>query len=109
MTSFDCNCNINPLAFGIGDIENDDCLEWFFKQLHEMIGDVSNLVIICDQNASIANIVNKVFRDAQHGLCMYHLKGNMKAKFWLRRTTNFSSTTTSLQKRLPVSSSTYTS
>ncbi|KAB2608472.1 S ribonuclease [Pyrus ussuriensis x Pyrus communis] len=52
-TVFECNRNIYPLAFGIGDTKSDDCWEWFFKQLHGVIGDVSNLVIISDHNASV--------------------------------------------------------
>ncbi|KAL6269645.1 hypothetical protein ACE6H2_026556 [Prunus campanulata] len=76
--AFDGNRNIYPLAFGIGDLETDASWHWFFTKLHEAIGECPNLVIISDRNVSIENVWNKVFPTAQHGICFYHMKGNMK-------------------------------
>ncbi|CAL2236702.1 unnamed protein product [Prunus armeniaca] len=84
-TAFDGNRNIYPLAFGIGDLETDAAWEWFFTKLHCAIGDCSNLVVISDRNLSIENGLKRVFPEAAHGVCFYHLKGNMKASFKLKK------------------------
>ncbi|XP_021813085.1 uncharacterized protein LOC110756023 [Prunus avium] len=84
-TAFDGNRNIYPLAFGIGDLETDAAWEWFFTKLHCAIGDCSNLVVISDRNLSIENGLKRVFPEAAHGICFYHLKDNMKASFKLKK------------------------
>ncbi|CAL8109140.1 unnamed protein product [Prunus armeniaca] len=84
-TAFDGNRNIYPLAFGIGDLETDAAWKWFFTKLHCAIGDCSNLVVISDRNLSIENGLKRVFPEAAHGVCFYHLKGNMKASFKLKK------------------------
>ncbi|KAI5343183.1 hypothetical protein L3X38_011059 [Prunus dulcis] len=76
--AFNGNRNIYPLAFGIGDLETDASSHWFFTELHEAIGECPNLVIISDRKISIENVWNKVFPTTQHGICFYHMKGNMK-------------------------------
>ncbi|XP_034212988.1 uncharacterized protein LOC117625556 [Prunus dulcis] len=83
--AFDGNRNIYPLAFGIGDLETDASWHWFFSKLHEAIGECPNLVIISDRNVSIENVWNKIFPTAQHGMCFYHMKGNMKRTFKLKK------------------------
>ncbi|XP_034203776.1 uncharacterized protein LOC117618293 [Prunus dulcis] len=83
--AFDGNRNIYPLAFGIGDLETDASWHWFFTKLHEAIGECPNLVIISDRNVSIENVWDKIFPTAQHGICFYHMKGNMKRTFKLKK------------------------
>ncbi|XP_034199156.1 uncharacterized protein LOC117614449 [Prunus dulcis] len=83
--AFDGNRNIYPLAFGIGDLETDASWHWFFTKLHEAIGECPDLVIISDRNVSIENVWNKIFPTAQHGICFYHMKGNMKRTFKLKK------------------------
>ncbi|XP_020412042.1 uncharacterized protein LOC109947064 [Prunus persica] len=83
--AFDDNRNIYPLAFGIGDLETDASWHWFFTKLHEAIGECPNLVIISDRNVSIENVWNKIFPTAQHGICFYHMKGNMKRTCKLKK------------------------
>ena len=39
----DGNNQIYPLAFGIGDSENDASWEWFLTKLHDAIGHVDDL------------------------------------------------------------------
>ncbi|BBH09175.1 hypothetical protein Prudu_021599 [Prunus dulcis] len=56
----------------------------FFK-LHGAIGECPNLVIISDRNISIENVWHNVFPTAQHGICFYHMKGNMKHTFTLKK------------------------
>jgi len=76
--AFNGNRSIYPLNFGIRDLETDASWHWFFTKLHEAIGECPNLVIISDRNVSIDNVWNKVFPTTQHGICFYHMKGNMK-------------------------------
>ncbi|CAL8084251.1 unnamed protein product [Prunus armeniaca] len=83
--AFDGNRNIYPLAFGIGDLETDASWHWFFSKLHEAIGECPNLVIISDRNISIENVWHNIFPMAQHGICFYHMKGNMKCTFKLKK------------------------
>jgi hypothetical protein len=80
-TSLDGNNQVYPLAFGIGDSENDQSWHWFFTKLHGLIGEISDLVFISDRNSSIAKAAAGVFPNSLHGICMYHLGQNMKAKF----------------------------
>ncbi|CAL2228399.1 unnamed protein product [Prunus armeniaca] len=84
-TAFDRNRNIYPVAFGIGDLETDAAWEWFLRKLHCAIGDCSNLVVISDLKVSIHNGLRRVFPGASHGICFYHLKGNIKASFKLKQ------------------------
>ncbi|XP_008224123.1 PREDICTED: uncharacterized protein LOC103323880 [Prunus mume] len=84
-TAFDGNRNIYPIAFGIGDLETDAAWEWFLRKLHCAIGDCSNLVVISDRKVSIQNGLRRVFPGASHGICFYHLKGNIKASFKLKQ------------------------
>ncbi|XP_008231512.1 PREDICTED: uncharacterized protein LOC103330684 [Prunus mume] len=83
--AFDDNRNIYPLAFGIRDLETDASWHWFFTKLPEAIGECPNLVIISDRNVSIENVWNKVFPTTQHGICFYHMKGNMKRTCKLKK------------------------
>ncbi|XP_020424448.1 uncharacterized protein LOC109950309 [Prunus persica] len=73
----DGNRNIYPLAFGIGDLETDASWHGF--------GECPNLVIISDRNVSIENVWNEIFPTAQHGICFYHMKGNMKRTCKLKK------------------------
>ncbi|CAL8163048.1 unnamed protein product [Prunus armeniaca] len=83
--AFDGNRNIYHLAFGIGDLETNASWHWFFSKLHEAIGECPNLVIIYDRNISIENVWHNVFPTAQHDICFYHMKGNMKRTFKLKK------------------------
>ncbi|KAH9671519.1 SWIM-type domain-containing protein [Citrus sinensis] len=68
-------------AIGIMDSENNDAWEWFMMKLHGVIGDRPELVIISDQCTAIKRAVLKVFHNATHGVCFYHVKGNIKSQF----------------------------
>ncbi|KAH9726740.1 SWIM-type domain-containing protein [Citrus sinensis] len=80
-TSLDGNNQLYPVAFGVGDSENDASWEWFFMKLRESIGDVPNLVFISDRHGSIKKAVDKVFPTAGYGICTHHLKQNVNAHF----------------------------
>ncbi|KAH9671455.1 SWIM-type domain-containing protein [Citrus sinensis] len=80
-TCLDGNNQLYPLAIGIMDSENNDAWEWFMMKLHGVIGDRPELVIISDRCTAIRRAVLKVFHNATHGVCFYHVKGNIKSQF----------------------------
>ncbi|KAH9721820.1 hypothetical protein KPL70_006524 [Citrus sinensis] len=80
-TCLDGNNQLYPLAIGIMDSENNDAWEWFMMKLHGVIGDRPELVIISDRCTAIRKAVLKVFHNATHGVCFYHVKGNIKSQF----------------------------
>ncbi|XP_050207838.2 uncharacterized protein LOC126657220 [Mercurialis annua] len=77
----DGNGKIFPLAFAVVDSENDDSWEYFFFKLKEAFGGRNGLCIVSDRHLSILNGVKKVFPEASHAICMYHLLSNIKSKF----------------------------
>ncbi|KAH9760798.1 SWIM-type domain-containing protein [Citrus sinensis] len=80
-TCLDGNNQLYPLAIGIMDSENNDACEWFMMKLHGVIGDRPELVIIFDRCTAIRRAVLRVFHNATHGVCFYHVKGNIKSQF----------------------------
>lgn len=57
----DVNEQIVPLAFGIGDKENDSSWIWFLDHVRKSLGTPDNLLIVSDQHWSIKNAVQFVF------------------------------------------------
>ncbi|KAH9715045.1 SWIM-type domain-containing protein [Citrus sinensis] len=80
-TCMDGNNQLYPLAIGVMDSENNDAWEWFMTKLHGVIGDRPELVFISDRCTAIKRAVLKAFHTAGHGVCFYHVKGNIKSKF----------------------------
>ncbi|KAL5549338.1 hypothetical protein UlMin_004569 [Ulmus minor] len=77
----DANQQIFPLAFGVGDSKNDASWSWFLHRVKSVFGSNPALVIVSDRHHSINNVVQEVFPQAFHGICMYHLLNNLKTKF----------------------------
>ena len=50
-------------------------------KLKVAIGEVFNFVFISDRHPSIQKNVNIAFPNAAYGICMHHLKQNLRAKF----------------------------
>lgn len=69
----DGNEQFYPLAFGIGDSENDASWEWFLRKFHGVIGEVKDLVFISYCNRSIEMAIHNVFPSAHPGACTYHI------------------------------------
>ena len=78
---FDSNEQIFPLAFGIGDTENESSYTWFFERFKEAYGEVDSLVFITDRHKGLERAIAKVYPNAYHGHCMYHLSCNVKQHF----------------------------
>ncbi|KAL5546205.1 hypothetical protein UlMin_005892 [Ulmus minor] len=77
----DGNNGIFPLAFGVGESENNKAWEWFFTSLKEAIGGREELCIVSDRHLSIANAIKRVYPEAHHGICMHHLKENLIKRY----------------------------
>ncbi|KAL5778677.1 hypothetical protein ACOSQ2_009414 [Xanthoceras sorbifolium] len=69
---------VYPLAFGVGDGESEDGWTWFLRQMREAFGVPNDLVIISDQHKSISKAMEFVYPGVPHGICIYHLKQNLK-------------------------------
>ena len=57
----DANQQIFPLAFGVGDSENDASWSWFLHRVKSVFGSNPALVIVSDRHRSINNAVQEVF------------------------------------------------
>ncbi|KAL6544984.1 hypothetical protein OROHE_009891 [Orobanche hederae] len=62
----DANEQIIPLAFGIGDKENDSSWTWFLQQVRNAFGCPVDLLVVSDQHLSINNGV-----DLEMGLWLF--------------------------------------
>ncbi|KAL5550111.1 hypothetical protein UlMin_000287 [Ulmus minor] len=78
---YDTNQQIFPLAFGVGDFENDASWTWFLRRVKHMFGVNPALVIVSDRHRNINSAVKEFFPQAFHGICMNHLLNNLKIKF----------------------------
>ncbi|XP_050211779.1 uncharacterized protein LOC126661941 [Mercurialis annua] len=72
---------IFPLAFCVVDSENDASWEWFFNKVRETFGLREGMCIISDRHDSIKKAIEKVYPEAHHGICTYHLFNNVKARY----------------------------
>nr|KAJ0215328.1 hypothetical protein LSAT_V11C300126120 [Lactuca sativa] len=79
--TMDGNNQILPIGYGICPKENTDSWTWFLEKLHEYIGDVEALTMVTNRAPAIAVSIQNVFPNDQHGLCAFHLIGNIVHTF----------------------------
>ncbi|XP_024027683.1 uncharacterized protein LOC21396860 [Morus notabilis] len=77
----DANNQIFPLAFGIGESENDESWEYFFKRLSEAFSERDGMWIVSDQHPSIHEEAAKSYPNALLGYCNCQLLQNLEVKF----------------------------
>ncbi|XP_050211806.1 uncharacterized protein LOC126661964 [Mercurialis annua] len=70
-----------PLAFCIVDSENDKSWEYFFSQIRNAFGTRAGMCIVSDRHLSIDNAAKKIYPEADHCLCIFHLLNNIKTNF----------------------------
>ncbi|WVZ90494.1 LOW QUALITY PROTEIN: hypothetical protein U9M48_036792 [Paspalum notatum var. saurae] len=70
-----------PVAFGVFDSETNDNWIWFMERLREAIGSPRGLAICTDAGQPVMEGVGKVFPEAEHRECMFHLVNNFKKKY----------------------------
>ncbi|XP_013613578.1 PREDICTED: uncharacterized protein LOC106319739 [Brassica oleracea var. oleracea] len=80
-TAVDGNYNLYPITFGVVDSENDDSWGWFFRQLKVVIADCQDLAFVSDRNVSISKVIETVYPQSAHGICIHHLLTNVVAFF----------------------------
>lgn len=73
---------ILPLAFDVGDFENDYSWTWFFKKFKYAFGERDNMCVIPDRNERIIKSVSIVYPNIPHFACIYHLWKNIYTHFW---------------------------
>ncbi|XP_023755812.2 protein FAR-RED ELONGATED HYPOCOTYL 3-like [Lactuca sativa] len=79
--AMDGNNQILPIGYGICPKETTDSWTWFLEKLHECIGDVEGLTMVTNRAPAIAVSIQNVFPNDQHGLCGFHLIGNIVQTF----------------------------
>ena len=84
-TCLDESNQLYSLAIVVIYSKNNDAWEWFMIKLHTVICNKPDLVIIFDWYTSIKRVVLRVFCNATHGICFYHVKGNIKSKFMMSK------------------------
>ena len=72
-TAQDGNEQTYPIAFGYGDSENNSSWEWFLQTLKDALGHIDDLVLVSDRHASIEVGIQKVFPNATHVFCVWHI------------------------------------
>ncbi|XP_050224634.1 uncharacterized protein LOC126674254 [Mercurialis annua] len=80
-SSQDGNGKIFPLAFCIVDSENNESWEWFMERIRDAFQMRNDMCIVSDRHDSIVKATEKVFPEASHTVCTYHLYNNMKKHF----------------------------
>lgn len=70
-----------PVAVGVIDSETNPNWEWFMERLKEAIGNPVGLTFSIDRGQPVMHGVSKVFPDAEHRECMYHLTQNFKKHY----------------------------
>ena len=79
-SALDGNVKKFSIAFGIGDGENESAYTWFFRCFKECVGEIDNLVFVINRHKGVENALKVVYPNNHHGLCMYHISQNLKAK-----------------------------
>ncbi|XP_058068447.1 uncharacterized protein LOC131217530 [Magnolia sinica] len=77
VTALDGNNHILPVAYGIGESENNSSWRWFLGILSKLIGNLPGLVIVSDHHKGLVSEVPNMFPHAIHGYCAHHILGNM--------------------------------
>ncbi|CAI9269929.1 unnamed protein product [Lactuca saligna] len=54
---------------------------WFLEKLYECVGDCQELTFVTDRVDAIRVSIENVFPHAHHGLCAFHLLGNIVHRF----------------------------
>ncbi|XP_023748615.2 protein FAR1-RELATED SEQUENCE 8-like [Lactuca sativa] len=79
--AMDGNNQILPLVHGICKKESGLTWTWFLEKLYECLGDCQELTFVTDRADAIRVSIENVFPYAHHGLCAFHILGNIVHKF----------------------------
>ncbi|CAI9280984.1 unnamed protein product [Lactuca saligna] len=79
--TMDGNNQILPLVHGICKRESGITWTWFLEKLYECVGDCQELIFVTDSTDAIWVSIENVFPHTHHGLCDFHLLGNIVHRF----------------------------
>ncbi|XP_050211913.1 uncharacterized protein LOC126662069 [Mercurialis annua] len=80
-TAQDAAGKLFPLAFSAVDSENDDSWHYFFTKIKQAFGTREGICIVSDRHLSIESAIKRIYPEATHGVCMFHLLNNLKTNF----------------------------
>ncbi|CAI9290521.1 unnamed protein product [Lactuca saligna] len=75
--AMDGNNQILPLTHGICKNKGGLTWTWFHEKLYECVGDCQELNFVTDRADAIRVSIENVFLHAHHGVCAFHLLGNI--------------------------------
>ena len=75
--AMDGNNQILPIGYGICKKERIDTWTWFLEKLYECIGACEPITFVTDRADSIRASIANVFPNSHHGVCGFHLIGNI--------------------------------
>ncbi|KAL7599708.1 hypothetical protein Lser_V15G25819 [Lactuca serriola] len=79
--TMDENNQIVPFAHGICKKESGLTWTWSLEKLYECVGDYQKLTFVTDRADAIRVSIENVFPQVHHGVCAFHLLGNIVHKF----------------------------
>ena len=83
MTVLDGNGQVFPAALGIAESENTQTWTWFLLLVKTAfnIANGAGVVFLSDREKGIDVAVKRLFPEAAHAFCVYHIQKNVKVKF----------------------------
>lgn len=79
-TAQDANRHVYPIAFAVVDAETESSWDFFLKNLRIVVPDCDEQVFVSDRNPSIKTGIWTNYPLSKHGICIYHLKQNVKKR-----------------------------
>ncbi|XP_050222827.1 uncharacterized protein LOC126672920 [Mercurialis annua] len=80
-TAQDAAGKLFPLAFSVVDSENDDSWHYFFTKIKQAFQTREGICIVSDRHLSIESAIKRIYPEATHGVCTFHLLNNLKTNF----------------------------
>nr|KAJ0220118.1 hypothetical protein LSAT_V11C200067360 [Lactuca sativa] len=79
--AIDGNNQMGPLAHRICKNESGLTWTWFLEKLYKCVGDCEELTFVTDRADAVRVSIENVFPHAHHGVCAFHLLGNIVHRF----------------------------
>ena len=83
MTILDGNGQVFPRAVAIAESENPETWTWFLSNVKTAfpVDNGHGLVVLSDREKGIDAAVTRLFPQASHSYCVYHIRKNVKVNF----------------------------
>lgn len=84
-TSFDSDCGLFLLAFGVVDVENAENWIWFLSELQKALEmntqNIPHLTFLSDGQKGITDVIKCKFSNSYHAFCLQHLSESIGKEF----------------------------